>query len=144
MIRIVEHYHVKKTKTCWLWMGGKNLKGYGNYGYKQNKKAKTARVHRLAYSQEVGPIPEGMCVLHKCDVRNCLRPEHLFIGTIQDNVDDMCRKGRHRGNHKGKTHCINGHEFTKENTGYRKDSPGWRFCRACKNKRETSRRGNSR
>lgn len=52
--------------------------------------------HRLAWTKYVGPIPDGMWVLHKCDNRLCMNTEHLFIGTRQDNVDDMHAKGRAR------------------------------------------------
>jgi len=70
------------------------------YGYPQCKiNYKMKLIHRLVYEQKYGPIPKGMSVCHKCDTRNCINPEHLFLGTNQDNVDDMVGKGRqsHQG-----------------------------------------------
>jgi hypothetical protein len=75
---------------CWLWQGKLNSKGYGT----TTAWAKTISTHRLSYILEHGSIPEDMHVLHKCDVRNCVRPDHLFIGTNHDNVLDCLHKGR--------------------------------------------------
>lgn len=57
-------------------------------------KNKAARAHRVAYELAHGPIPDGLNVLHRCDNPPCVNPAHLFLGTFQDNVDDMIAKGR--------------------------------------------------
>ncbi len=84
---------VRKTKKCWIWTGGKNKKGYGAATYG----GKTWRVHRLAWLLSKGAIPDGLFVCHRCDVRVCCNPDHLFLGTNQDNMADMRAKGRDRG-----------------------------------------------
>lgn len=86
---------VEKTDTCWIWKGSKNEKGYGwirfnNGGF---------RAHRLSYILFNGEIPKdntyhGVCVLHKCDNPSCVNPEHLFLGSNDDNVKDMVIKLR--------------------------------------------------
>lgn len=86
--------------------------------------------HRLAWVQAYGPIPDGLSVLHTCDTRACVNPEHLFLGTHKDNTLDMVAKGRHWN--QGKTHCKSGHEFNEENTRIER---GRRACRACDRER---------
>lgn len=82
---------VEKSKTgCWYWLGSVNTKGYGHI--KEQGKVLTA--HRLSWKIHFGPIPEGMLVCHSCDVRRCVAPNHLFLGSDQDNIDDMIAKGR--------------------------------------------------
>ncbi len=88
------------------------------------------RAHRLAWIYTHGPIADGLHVLHKCDVRLCVRPGHLFLGTEADNMADRDAKGRNY--QKSKTHCPQGHEYTPENTYYAASRPGWRRCRICK------------
>src|SRR4051812_15429853 len=73
--------HVEKTETCWLWTGYCDRAGYGTI---QIAKA-PALVHRVSYEIHVGQIPSDKIVRHTCDVRNCVRPDHLLIGTSKDN-----------------------------------------------------------
>jgi len=88
---------VRKTKTCWLWTGVRNKKGYGTFRGGKNK----VLVHCFAWKQYKGKWPEKK-VLHTCDVANCLREEHLFEGTEADNTRDMLIKGREaRGERSG-------------------------------------------
>ena len=74
---------------CIIWTGKKNKKGYGVLINKGEN-----LVHRLTYQNYHGPIPDGMYVCHKCDQRDCYNLAHLFLGTPQDNTNDMIHKGR--------------------------------------------------
>lgn len=75
---------------CWLWTGG-TQKGYGRIGLGDGA---VDYVHRVSWRMLKGQIPDGRLVLHKCDVRSCVNPEHLFLGSAKDNSDDMISKGR--------------------------------------------------
>jgi hypothetical protein len=84
--------NVAKSDGCWLWTGKRYPKGYGML----NAFGRSMTVHRLSWAIAHGaPPPKGMCVCHKCDVRLCVRPSHLFLGTNDDNLRDMRNKGRH-------------------------------------------------
>jgi hypothetical protein len=78
---------IDDSTGCFIWNKTKFGNGYGRYKY--NKRA-----HRVAWEIVNGPIPNGLLVLHHCDVRACVNPEHLFIGTQLDNMRDMISKGR--------------------------------------------------
>lgn len=76
---------------CWRYTGGLNGSGYGNIW----QDGHTRSAHVVSYEIHNGPVPEGLNVLHSCDYKPCINPEHLFSGTQQDNIDDMINKDRH-------------------------------------------------
>jgi hypothetical protein len=86
--------NVDKTESCWNWTGSTVQSNYHRYGsfYIGNKKR--VRAHRYAYASFIGEIPADMFVCHKCDNPLCVNPSHLFIGTHQDNMNDMVAKKR--------------------------------------------------
>jgi hypothetical protein len=92
--RFEEHHITVPECGCWLWTGSLMPKGYGFLVVKRNKKMHTISAHRLSWQLHLGEIPAGLNVLHKCDVRCCVNPNHLFLGTSKDNTQDMINKGR--------------------------------------------------
>lgn len=81
---------VKDKDECWEWTGYKIKTGYGRLGVH----GKNELAHRVAWTLTNGAIPDGLCVLHKCDNPPCCNPNHHFLGTKLDNVTDMRSKGR--------------------------------------------------
>ena len=81
------------TDDCIEWLGYRCPQGYGRVWID----GKYTGAHRAAWEQFNGPIPIGLCVLHRCDNPPCINPRHLFVGTHQDNMADRDRKGRARG-----------------------------------------------
>ena len=92
--------YVDRSGGCWLWTGGGNTNGYGA----TIAGGQVMGAHRMAWMAAHGPIPDGMFVCHRCDVKLCVKTEpddeypdgHLFLGTTDDNMADMVAKGRHR------------------------------------------------
>jgi len=82
---------VKKNgnRDCWEWQGKRNY-GYGLFSLR----GETVRAHRMAYTLAVGPIPEGLLILHSCDNRACVNPAHLRLGTQKDNMCDRDDRNR--------------------------------------------------
>ena len=85
--------HPVLRTACHVWTAGLGGKGYGQLG-KGRAGAGKVYAHRLSYEMYIGPIPDGMHVLHRCDNMRCVNPDHLFLGTNQDNVTDKVTKGR--------------------------------------------------
>ena len=81
--------------TCVEWPHYRNPKGYGQTKI-GGRKGRAWLAHRWAWTQAHGPIPSGMCVLHRCDNPSCVNVDHLFLGTKADNNADMDAKGRRR------------------------------------------------
>ena len=115
----------KTTSGCWGWVGASSGAGYGH----TRIGGRNISAHRTSWELHFGAVPDGMCVLHRCDNRRCVRPDHLFLGTLSDNSRDCVEKGRH--GQARKTHCKRGHEFNEANTYTRHDGRGGRACRAC-------------
>jgi hypothetical protein len=101
MKTLEERFFSKVNKIengCWEWITGKSRDGYGVFSYNN----KDFRAHRLSYELHFGNIENGLCVCHKCDNPSCVNPEHLFLGSHKQNMEDKANKGRtYNGNQKG-------------------------------------------
>lgn len=90
--RFYTHVVCDLSTGCWLWAGAHlNNTGYGEFTIRGNGLQST---HRASWRLHNGPVPKGMNVCHRCDVRLCVRPAHLFLGTHRDNMADMRAKDR--------------------------------------------------
>ena len=92
-----ERFYSKIDKTssdigCWLWTDSKTKAGYGRIMVN----GKAIKAHRFSYELHKGKIPENTLVCHSCDIRHCVNPDHLWLGTYTDNNRDMFAKNRNR------------------------------------------------
>ena len=85
---------VEKTADCWLWTGAMYPSGYGQFRPCRERTRGFGLAHRWSYELFIGPIPEGLVVRHTCDVKRCVNPAHLEIGTQAQNIGDAVAKGR--------------------------------------------------
>lgn len=125
---------VDKLGPCWVVTSHR----LDSNGYIRLRKDGTrVFAHRMVMENFLGHgIPDGVFVCHHCDVRNCIRPDHLFLRTASDNISDCSAKGRHFNG--SKTHCSNGHPYEGDNLGGTRD--GARTCRQCRRNWEAQRR----
>jgi hypothetical protein len=130
--------------ACWPWTRGKNSGGYGVFGVSGIGQL---LAHRVSYWLATGQWPGELFTCHSCDVKNCIRPDHLFLGTNCDNLKDASRKGlcgpqQHPERYaagfarrRERTHCKNGHEYTPDNTRIYQAKGSrprrYRVCRTC-------------
>ena len=90
--RFEAHISPEPMSGCWLWTGTESRHGYGQIRINGSPML----AHRLSYELHKEPIPEGLSVLHHCDNRLCVSPDHLYAGTTADNIHDMLNRGRGR------------------------------------------------
>lgn len=143
---ILASFNTSDPDECWLWPTSINQYGYGRVRFE----GKQWSIHRLIYEWSIGPIPDGHEIDHTChddscpsegrgpcQHRRCGNPRHLKAVTPSLNKQRRAVSGPPRNI---KTHCVNGHEFSDENTAYTKT--GHRYCRKCR--QETKKRYHSR
>lgn len=120
---------VNKTVDCWEWTGQLTIHDYGTISWN----GKNISTHRISWIFKNGKIEDGLCVLHKCDNRRCVNPDHLFLGTHIDNMRDMKIKNRGGKFNSLKTHCPSGHPYVESNTYLKKTKNGGpnRQCAKC-------------
>jgi len=138
----IERFRKKYTASetgCWLWTASKNASGYGQF-MPSVPNPSPMLAHRASWELHNGPVPDGACVLHRCDVRHCVNPAHLFLGTKRDNTQDMLFKGRDSGGQPSKTGIRGVHwnaqsrrwrAFTRHSRGRKLLYNGADFFEAC-------------
>lgn len=113
---------VTKSESCWEWTGPLSAGGYGNLSADGQRGA-----HRVSKVLADGPVPDGLFVLHHCDNARCVRPDHLYFGTLKDNARDAVERRRH--DRSRRDYCKRGHPLFGDNL--RITSQGYRSCKTC-------------
>lgn len=127
---------VNRTETCWLWGGYIAPHGYGAF----TVDSRNIRAHKWIYEQTYGPVAPGLFVCHRCNVKICVNPAHLYIGTPKQNSRDAVRDGRYTA---WRPLCKNGHPFSGDNlyTYTTSDGASRRECRICRTNKNKEYRG---
>ncbi len=118
---------VVTDRGCWE-KSSNNRDYYSRFSYK----GRVVGAHRVAYEVFRGPIPEGMCVCHRCNNKRCMNPNHLYLATNKQNIQDACRDGLAKGppaEKREQSHCIHGHPLSGENLQITRR--GRRHCKEC-------------
>ena len=125
----------KAPDGCWLWTGHVGKAGYGMF---IPKRGEGTTAHRVSFMEASGiaALPREIDVCHRCDVKRCINPAHLFLGTRTDNIQDAIAKGRFYPPGRRKSACKRGHPFTPENTYRPPKNPTHRHCKACQATRQ--------
>ena len=129
-IRFCQKVDTKDPSGCWVWTGARSKAGYGQIRV-DGKGGKAIYAHRYIWGLLNGVIPAGMDICHKCDNPPCVNPAHLFLGTEEDNMQDMMEKGRygerkwtgHPGE-KNPHHKLTAKQVVKIKEALRKNEPG--------------------
>jgi hypothetical protein len=106
-IRFRKYFIKKDRKNCWIWHGSRCTDGYGNFSIMR----KHISAHRFSYELHKGRFNKKLSVLHRCDEPACVNPNHLWLGTQKDNMDDCARKKR-MGKSRGEKHYRSNFEET--------------------------------
>lgn len=120
---------------CWIFTGYRNRGGYGRVGWN----GKAVLLHRLVWEFVKGPLLVTDVLDHLCRNRGCCNPNHLEIVTAKENHrrgDHIAMTAAAAAARRDRTHCVNGHELTQENTRIRRRQSGGRTCRACDRNRQ--------
>lgn len=107
--KYLKNYNADPITGCWNWTGAKTKGGYGHLRFLK----KLTYAHRVSWIIHYGGIPNNLCVLHHCDNPGCINPDHLFIGTMADNMKDRDDKGRNgiKGKSRNKKQLCNCREL---------------------------------
>lgn len=116
---------VDDATGCWLWTGHLMSGGYAEMFFR----GKLWRVHRLAYWFWKGEFDLKLDICHTCDIKRCVNPDHLWLGTHRQNMIDHVEKGRHYETKK--THCLRGHPLSGDNIVWHNGGPGRNKARRC-------------
>ena len=130
VIKIKKNTRIDPETQCWLWTKGITSAGYGKVQWRQ----KQLLVHRITFLASKGmSLDCPSLILHRCGNKACCNPDHLYDGTVSDNVRDCIRDGNFKSGwaeaQRNRTHCPQGHEYTTENT--RRDRYNQRYCKQC-------------